>query len=204
MQAPTSSPYAISVGGTTLSVRANGTYLAESAWSNPLERGGGGGGLSSDEARPPWQQGPGVTTAAPNPTGRRQVPDVAGPADSFAGFAICGTLAKQSSPDCSGGHGGTSAAAPFWAASLLLVQQYADQHGAGKLATCFAGPILYDLAATHQPVPPFHQIVFGNNGFYPAKPGWNYATGLGSPDVFNLAQDYASFLHNRSARTCPF
>lgn len=204
VQTPSSSPYAIAVGGTSLSVRSDGSYLAESAWSNPLERAGGGGGLSNTESRPPWQQGPGVTTAGANPSGHRQTPDVSGPADSFAGFGVCVTMAGESRPSCNGGNGGTSAAAPFWAASMLLVQQYAKTHGAGKLATCFAGPILYDLAAARQPVPAFHQIVYGNNGFYPAKPGWNYATGLGTPDVFNLAQDYAAFLHKRSSRTCPF
>jgi hypothetical protein len=87
---------------------------------------------------------------------------------------------------------------------MLLVQQYAATHGAGSLAHCFAGPILYDLAATHQPVAPFHHVVLGNNGYYSASPGWNYATGLGSPDVFNLAQDYAAFLRARSSRSCPF
>jgi kumamolisin len=204
VQTPSSSPYAVSVGGTSLSVRADGSYLAESAWSNPLERSGGGGGQSLREPRPAWQQGPGVATAAPNPSGRRQTPDVAGPADSFAGFGVCTTAPGQSSASCAGGNGGTSAAAPFWAASMLLVQQYAKSHGAGKLATCFAGPVLYDLAATRQPVAPFHQVVYGNDGYYPAKPGWNYATGLGSPDVFNLAQDYAALLHKRSSRTCPF
>jgi subtilase family serine protease len=204
VQTPASSPYAVSVGGTSIELRSNGTYLAEWAWSNPLQRAGGGGGLSDVETRPAWQQGPGVTTAAANPSGRRQVPDVAGPSDPASGFAVCQTNAGASGPVCAGGNGGTSAATPFWAASMLLVQQYAAQHGAGRLATCFAAPILYDLAASHQPVAPFHQIVFGNNGFYPSRAGWNYATGLGSPDVFNLAQDYASFLHSRSSRTCPF
>jgi kumamolisin len=87
---------------------------------------------------------------------------------------------------------------------MLLVQQYAESHHAGSLARCFAAPILYDLARTHQPVPPFHQVTLGNNGFYPASAGWNPATGLGSPDVFNLAQDYANFLRNRTSHTCPF
>ncbi len=67
-------------------------------------------------------------------------------------------------------------------------------HGAGSLARCFAAAILYHLAARPQPVAPFHQVMFGNNGYYPASPGWNYAPGLGTPDVFDLAQDYAAFL----------
>jgi len=204
VQTPASSPYAVSVGGTRLELRSDGSYLTESAWADPLQRGGGGGGISATESRPPWQQGPGVIQPSINPRGARQVPDVAGPADPNSGFELCYTHPGASAPACAGGIGGTSAAAPFWAGSMLLVQQYAAAHGAGSLARCFAGPILYDLAAKPQPVPAFHQIRFGNNGFFPATSGWNFATGLGSPDVFNLAQDYAAFLRSRSSRSCPF
>ncbi len=204
VQTPSSSPYAVAVGGTRLDLRSDGSYLDESAWSNPLEREGAGGGISSVEPRPPWQRGPGVAQAALNPEGKRQTPDVSGPADPFSGFMICLTDPGASAPHCRGEQGGTSAAAPFWAASLVLVQQYAAEHGAGTLAHCFAGPILYDLAATPQPVPPYHQIKYGNNGYYPATGGWSFASGLGSPDVFNLAQDYAAFLRSQSSKQCPF
>ncbi len=87
---------------------------------------------------------------------------------------------------------------------MLLVQHYAAAYGAGPLSRCFAGPILYDLAAKPQPVPAFHQVTLGNNGYYSAAPGWNFATGLGTPDVFNLAQDYTSLLRGRSPQRCPF
>jgi subtilase family serine protease len=204
VQSPASSPYVVSVGGTRVELRMDDSYLTESAWSDPLGRQGGGGGISGSEPRPAWQEGPGVLRSGTNPNGTRQVPDVAGPADPNSGFTICQTRAAGSGPSCAAGNGGTSAAAPFWAASMLLVQQYAASHGAGSLARCFAAPILYELAAKPQPVPAFHQITLGNNGFYDAAPGWNYATGLGSPDVFNLAQDYTSMLSNRTSRTCPF
>jgi subtilase family serine protease len=204
IQTPSSSPFAVAVGGTRLDLRSDGSYLAESAWADSLSRSGGGGGISESEPRPTWQKGPGVIEKGLNPHGRRQTPDVAGPADPNSGFFICQTVPGIKSPLCEAGNGGTSAAAPFWAASMLLVQQFAAHNGAGSLDHCFAGPILYDLASTKQPVPPFHPVLFGNNGFYPAHTGWNYATGLGSPDVFNLAQDYAAFLRNRSSKTCPF
>lgn len=204
VQTPGSSPYAVAVGGTRLDLRSDGSYLVESAWSNPFERAGGGGGVSASEPRPPWQQGPGVIQPALNPRGARQTPDVAGPSDPNTGFMVCGTDPGAAAPRCHGGQGGTSAAAPFWAASMALVQQYAASHGAGPRAGCFAAPILYALAARPQPVPPFHRIRFGNNGYYPATPGWNFATGLGSPDVFNLAQDYANFLRSQSSKRCPF
>ncbi len=204
VQTPSSSPYVVAVGGTRVDLRSDGSYLSESAWSNPLEREGDGGGVSTSEPRPAWQQGPGVTQPTLNPHGTRQTPDVSGPADPNSGFFVCQTQPGASAPSCHGGQGGTSAAAPFWAASLVLVQQYAAAHGAGTLAHCFAAPILYDLAAKPQPVPPFHQITNGNNGYYPATQGWNFATGLGTPDVFNLAQDYTAFLRSQSPQRCPF
>ena len=204
VQTPSSTPYAVAVGGTRVELRADGSYLAESAWSNPLARAGGGGGVSSTEPRPSWQQGPGVVQPGLNPRGLRQTPDVAGPADPNSGFLVCVTDPGASGPTCGGGNGGTSAAAPFWAAALVLVQQYAAAHGAGSLARCFAGPILYDLAARREPVPAFHRVTLGNNGYYPATAGWNFATGLGSPDVFNLAQDYADFLRRLPSHRCPF
>ena len=204
VQTPSSSPYAVAVGGTRLELRSDGSYLTESAWSDPLARSGAGGGVSASEPRPVWQQGPGVSQPVLNPRGTRETPDVAGPADPNSGFLVCSTQPGASAPTCDPGHGGTSAAAPFWAASMALVQQYAAVHGAGSLSRCFAGPILYELAAKAQPVPPFHQVTFGNNGYYPAAPGWNFATGLGSPDVFNLAQDYASLLRGLPSRRCPF
>ena len=201
---PASSPYAVSVGGTRLELRSDGSYLTESAWGDPLWRWGGGGGVSSSEPRPTWQQGPGVAQPGVNPNNYRQVPDISGPSDPTSGFMVCQTQPRSTTPTCSPGYGGTSAATPFWAASMLLVQQYTASHGHSPLARCFAGPILYDIAAKREPVPAFHPVTLGDNGYYPAAPSWNFATGLGTPDVFNLAQDYANFLRGQPPHRCPF
>jgi hypothetical protein len=45
-----------------------------------------------------------------------------------------------------------------------------------------------------QPVPAFHDITIGTNRYYPATRGWDFATGLGSPAVANLAHDVVSYL----------
>jgi kumamolisin len=87
---------------------------------------------------------------------------------------------------------GTSAAAPFWAAAMALTEQYAHQQGVRT--PCFLAPILYQLGSTAQTYPAFHDISFGTNRQYAAKPGWDYATGLGSPDVWNLARDLVTYL----------
>jgi kumamolisin len=59
---------------------------------------------------------------------------------------------------------------------------------------CFLAPILYRLASTKQPYVAFHDVRVGGNRFYDAGPGWDYATGLGSPDVWNLARDLTAFV----------
>ena len=180
---PGSSPYVISVGGTSLDEGAGGHYLGEDAWEDVISQAGGGGGLSQLFHRPGWQVAPGVQNAYSN--GMRQVPDVAADANPGTGFA---TVVQGNSEES----GGTSAATPFWAASMALIAQYASAHGHPSLG--FVAPILYQLAATTQPYPPFHSIVTGANRYYPATAGWNFATGLGSPDVFDLARDAVAYL----------
>ncbi len=185
---PASSPGVVAVGGTALSISAAGVYAGETAWEDPLENSGGGGGLSVVFPRPSWQSAPGVSNRYSD--GKRQIPDVSADADPNSGWALItgGSLGPTA---------GTSAAAPFWAGAMALVEQYARQHGVAQLG--FVDPMLYRLASTPQPAPPFHDVTIGTNRFYPATPGWDFATGLGSPDVYNLAQDIVRYLkgHHR-------
>jgi kumamolisin len=184
---PPDSPWNVAVGGTVLSVRQDGSYLQETGWQDPLTNGGGGGGVNPIDARPSWQNGPGIDPGS----AKRGIPDVSAAAGINSPWAVYvdGQI-----------HGiwGTSAATPFWAASMLLVQQYLEQKKGGPL--CFAAPLLYRLASTPQPYPAFHDVVLGGNRYYPATPGWDYATGLGSPDVWNLARDIAVY---RTAHPLP-
>lgn len=57
---PSASPFVVSVGGTYLSVRTDGTYLEEAAWEDALSGWSTGGGLSNNYLRPSWQRGHGV------------------------------------------------------------------------------------------------------------------------------------------------
>jgi kumamolisin len=179
---PTSSPSVISVGGTFLTLREDGTYVDEAGWEEPLGGGGGGGGLSAHQDRPEWQVGAGVNNSASN--GMRQVPDVAGPADPASGFLV--TYTDHEMGLVSGMVGGTSAAAPFWAASMLLTQQLAEREGVTALGPL--GPLLYQVSAEQPAGAVFHDIIRGGNLLYSAGPGWDYSTGLGSPRVAPLAR----------------
>lgn len=179
VDSPSSSPSMISVGGTFLSVREDGTYYEEAGWEEPLGGTGAGGGLSTIYQRPSWQQGAGVENAFSN--GKRQVPDVGGPADGQSGFIVIFTPQG----DERGAHtvGGTSAAAPFWAASMVLTRQLAGQSGVDGLGAL--GPLLYQVAAERPDV--FHDVIKGGNLLHQAAPGWDYVTGLGTPRVGPLA-----------------
>jgi kumamolisin len=182
---PAGSANLVDVGGTLLSVRSDGAYLSEQGWADTLDRSGGGGGVTKFDPKPSWQQGPGVDQAQLNPSSKRQVPDVSASADVDSGWLVCHE--QECSPV-----GGTSAATPFWAASMLLVQQYAAKQGAGKLG--YANPVLYKIASGPKRDEVFHDVTRGNNRYYQAGPGWDFATGLGSPDVAALAREYTAQL----------
>jgi kumamolisin len=177
VDSPGGDPNVVGVGGTYMSMLDDGTYIDEVAWEEPLTGWAPGGGLSAYYDRPPWQTGIGVQNARSN--GMRQVPDVAAAADPVSGFLSV-------SEGEAGPAGGTSAAAPFWAGFTILVRQLAERdgvHGLGAL-----GPTLYEVAAAQPADAVFHDVTRGGNLFDNASPGWDYATGLGTPRGTPLAR----------------
>jgi kumamolisin len=76
---------------------------------------------------------------------------------------------------------------------MALINQYLTKHGGHKLG--FANPALYALARSKQPYPPFHDVTLGTNLAYPATPGYDMASGLGTPDAWNLARDLLRYEH---------
>lgn len=177
---PGSSGYDTSVGGTSLTLGANGVYGSETAWSL------GGGGVSVQFTRPAWQTGSGSM---------RTVPDVASEADPNTGFATY-----------TGGSwvlaGGTSAAAPTWAGFALLYNQKALAAGRPKLG--FANPALYQIGSGSGRASAFHDVTSGSNGAYTAGIGYDNVTGWGSPIGDGLATAlFAATTANTVAVTGP-
>ncbi|GAC1402293.1 MAG: hypothetical protein NVSMB49_18180 [Ktedonobacteraceae bacterium] len=191
VDSPADDPYVTGVGATSLQTN-NGAYGSESVWSDPtqIQRGpkgsGSGGGLSTQFKQPSWQSGPGVQNKYSN--GYREVPDVSAAGDPKPGYSVYCTVTNAGCPPTGWlTIGGTSAAAPFWASSLLLVNQYVRTHNAGVIG--HVNPALYHLFNTQQQYPAFHDVTTGNNLFFPATPGYDLASGIGSPDVYNIARD---------------
>ncbi|MFI2199877.1 protease pro-enzyme activation domain-containing protein [Streptomyces sp. NPDC020192] len=160
---PASDPYVTGVGGTRLTVTSSNAFSKEVAWS------GGGGGKSSVFKIPSWQTS--VQKSAGG--GFRQVPDVSAHANPTPGVSIYSQGSWSSV-------GGTSAAAPEWAAFAALYNQQAK--AAGKANLGFANPALYSAAGTG-----FHDITSGSNGAYSATTGWDFTTGWGSYNAATLA-----------------
>jgi kumamolisin len=182
--APATSSYVTAVGGTALFTGADGGYDHEAGWEGPLEGAGGGGGLSLQEPQPSWQTGPGVANASSN--GMRQVPDVSADADPLTGYAIYDSSSSCRGQNCWAVVGGTSAAAPFWAALIALANESGAGHGLH--AAGFLNPALYRLGSGAASPAPYHDVTLGGNLFYQATAGWDYSTGWGSPDGNALVQ----------------
>src|SRR5581483_3874886 len=204
---PGEQPYVTSAGGTTLNW--NGSVLSETSWKTGSGSTGGasGGGLSLDFTMPAWQSTylatvPGLQNTYTN--GKRETPDVSLNADPNTGYPVyCSTVAAG----CSPGNpwiivGGTSAAAPMWAAMMALVNEESVKAGGFNIG--FANPLLYQIASNSgQYANDFHDVTSGNNdynalqsGKYPATVGYDIATGLGTLNATNLAADLVSLSHN--------
>lgn len=177
VDSPANDPYVTGVGGTHLTL-SGGNYGSESVWSNSSQQEGGGGGLSTIYSQPSWQSGPGVQNSYSN--GMREVPDVSADADPATGYSIY-----------SGGswtvYGGTSCAAPLWAGLAALNNQYAQANGKADLG--YANPTLYKMFNTSQTYSAYHDVTSGNNLYYPATSGYDMASGIGTPDAYNLIRD---------------
>src|SRR2546421_4678201 len=182
---PASDPWAVAVGGTDLNVNDQHNRTNEVAWSQfpnifkCNNSWGSGGGNSSLFHRPDWQHANGVNnTYSKND---RQVPDVSAVADNLAVY-FQGSW---------GAVGGTSAAAPIWAAGQVLVNEDTIQ----RLGTFGYSPRLYyAVADKNAGGNAYFDVTSGNNLYYQAMPGWDFATGLGTPNLVSFDRGVSNIL----------
>lgn len=182
---PGSQPYVTSVGGTTLTTAsAGGPWQSETTWNaGSVTNGAGGGGISSVWPIPSWQQGV-ISAASLGSTTMRNVPDVSLNADPNVGYAIYYNRSWQV-------YGGTSTAAPLWAAFTALANQ--RRSAADLSPTGFVNPSLYAIGQGADYGRDFHDIADdSNNLYYPAVSGFDDATGWGSFIGAGLLADLAA------------
>ena len=171
--------------------------------------GAGGGGNSQFWGRPAYQFGPGVTnpyTAYGNGTTHcslaghgkpcRELPDISANADAYTPyseyctgsaatpFSTCGSFSQFQTPAGWFGIGGTSLSSPMWSAII------ADHDGLWHQRIGNANPLLYllynvDAKGYFNDITGIGQTT-NNNGLFPTTPGFDLATGIGSPKMSAL------------------
>lgn len=180
---PAASPYVLAVGGTTLYVDSYGNYQGEAAWS------GSGGGVSTVEAWPDSQK----NLPIPQANNMRGVPDVAYNADPETGFSVYSSVPGDGGVGWSV-VGGTSAGAPQWAAIVAV----ANSMNAVVYGGSFAN-LVYAAGnpSTGNYYYNFNDINTGSNGscgyYCTAQDGYDYVTGLGSPELGSLIPDLPNY-----------
>jgi subtilase family serine protease len=194
-----STPYNIAVGATQLSTSSNywtsagapTGYIPETPWNESGSVSGGSGlwstssGASSTYAKPAWQVCVGVPAAS-----HRYLPDVSlDGSDMF--FGNYGLLVYTQGAMAT--TGGTSASSPSFAGvTALIVQKYGRQ-GNANTTLYQMGNAQYGGTGTAV----FHDITSGNNTVpgltgFSAGTGWDEVTGLGTPDVTALVNNWGS------------
>jgi kumamolisin len=167
----------VTVGGTDLvTTGAAGAWSSETAWVDS------GGGISPHKvAIPSYQKLAGVINSTnKGSTTYRNGPDVS--ANANFSFYVC---ADQTTCTANS-YGGTSFAAPMWAAYVALVNQQLAQNG--QPAIGFINPTIYaqnvsggGLSGAY--ASNFHDIISGTSGSYSASTGYDLVTGWGSPNT---------------------
>ena len=155
---PSTSPYVVSSGGTSIRRSSNGAFLSESGWS------GSGGGPSKYEPKPGYQSGVANTS-----TIHRSAPDFSFDADPKSGVSV------YDSTKCQGlsgwlVFGGTSVSSPSLAGVVNLAGHFYG-NSTSELTTIYA-----NRANSSD----FRDILSGVAGSFSAKAGYDFVTGIGS------------------------
>jgi kumamolisin len=231
---PATSPYAIAVGGTMLYAE-NGTISKEIVWNElgtvqegsyynetgesqqgKFYYGGATGGGVSDRytTMPTYQSNAGINLKSANnpPKSGRCIPDVAGNAGSTTGYLVS-QPPKSQFPIAP--VGGTSAAAPMWAALMACVRESLESTFNGNVPVFFLNDFIYANGKTagfrdivggrdftiepSQGLVPGAFTATGNNrstqanGYYAAQ-GYDLCTGWGSPNGNELLKQLQAWL----------
>lgn len=197
---PASQPYVVGVGGTSIG------RTSESVWNNSsISNGAGGGGRSASWCMPSYQDKsaiPGLISGLSRTAAScgtkvpyvRQVPDVSADADPRTGYVVRwnGSWVQI---------GGTSGAAPLWAAVAALIDDspFCAFYGSGNAGVLASG--LYAMVSLDHSyiytgfAEVLRDVKRGTNDYtpsgytgrlFPSAHGYDMASGLGIPLVGGL------------------
>ncbi|HEY3775473.1 MAG TPA: S53 family peptidase [Solirubrobacteraceae bacterium] len=220
VQDPSSQPFVTGVGGTTLYTDVNGQLglwnpnvagdpLLQAVWNDGEIKTSRGeqpaattGGLSSVWAMPTYQRRSAAALGVVNSlsSGKpchssgdcREIPDVSADGDPATGYVV---YVSAGSSHTWTSEGGTSAAAPLWAALTAEANALPACRGA---SLGFENPGIYRLAAIagnfadiDAPNPltgdANNDAIGKNRGLFPVSAGYDMATGLGTPNAAAVA-----------------
>lgn len=192
---------------------APGEQYWYSGTNRTVDYASGGIGVSYWFSQPWWQHGFSVPDS-----GRRMIADVAAAADFNETVYFAGAWNFF--------WGGTSFASPTVAGEFALIDTYLNSTigNSTGMKSHYLGnalPLLYNLGSdNHLSLKPYRQITSGANYWdeqaaalgrgwpanqsWPANwsqsgPGWNFLSGWGVPDAYNLAVDANALLNTKSA-----
>jgi kumamolisin len=179
---PSSGPYFTAAGGTDFYMVASCTgvqancYTLETGWTF------GGGGSSAIVPIPSWQvpEVTAQTVAAEVSTTMRNTPDLVFTADELPPGVGIDVFLNGSQTAV----GGTSVASPLWTAMQAEINQVQGSRNGWVNPGLYAAFTQFNSLTTNFA---FRDITGGTNARYQAVPGYDDATGLGSPIGWNLA-----------------
>ena len=155
---PSTSPYVVAVGGTSVQTDGSGNFVDETGWKHS------GGGLSQHESRPAYQDGTfGIVGES------RGLPDISSVADPNTGLSVYVSMpCKKKSGWLV--FGGTAVSSPCLAGMAnLAAHNYFNSTG------------LLTHAYQSQSTQFIRDILIGKAGRFSCMSGWDFVTGVGSP-----------------------
>ncbi|MBV9616140.1 MAG: S53 family peptidase [Ktedonobacteraceae bacterium] len=194
---PASSPNVTAVGGTSLYADTKGNYQSERVWNDlatqGIDQSATGGGISQFFREPDYQRDTLPGSVQKELKGHRGLPDISYNADPYTSVPVyLGFLGKANGFYL---FGGTSEGSPQWAGITADANQYAHR------PLGFLNPALYQIGRrSSEARESYHDITVGNNGTdkmtgYQATPGWDAATGWGTPKTAELVEELAHYCY---------
>ncbi len=164
--------------------------------------GAGGGGSSQYWGEPSYQQGAGIAGTSTNcslakaNTPCREVPDISADADEFTPYAeyctgnantpqsVCGTFSQNQPVPGWFGIGGTSLSSPLISAMVADRDSF-QHHRTGNFNNVIYQDYRGDPSFFFHDITGYGHVAKGN-GLFPAVPGYDQATGVGTPKMYAI------------------